>query len=143
MRTVVTACLILILCSAINACKAKEEYIWKSMAVTASAYNSTPAQTANHFSLAAWGDTLRPGMKCIAVSRDLLNMGFEQNTQVKIPGLRGIYLVKDKMHYRWRKRIDIYMGRDIAKAREWGVKKLEIEYAVKRSPKENNSKVAN
>lgn len=135
--------LMLLLCIGINACKAKDEYIWKSRVVTVSAYNSTPSQTANHPSLAAWGDTLRPGMKCIAVSRDLLDLGFEHNTAVKISGLQGIYLVKDKMHYRWRNRIDIYMGLDIVKAREWGIKKRKIQYAVKRSPEQNDREVAN
>ncbi len=143
MKIMVTRILIVAVCMCITACKVKEDYTWKTMDVTVSAYNSVPSQTANHPSLAAWGDTLRPGMKCIAVSRDLLDLGFKYNTTVKIPGLPGIYLVKDKMHYRWRKRIDIYMGKDIGKAREWGKKKLRIEYAVKRSaeltdPEETN-----
>jgi hypothetical protein len=43
-----------------------------SLRVTATAYNSLPGQTDNTPDLAAWGDRLRPGMKAIAVSRDLL-----------------------------------------------------------------------
>ena len=111
-------------------CKKKDVYIWKSLDVTVSAYNSVPWQTSGNPNIAAWGDTLKPGMKCIAVSRDLIRKGLRRDTQVKIEGLEGIYLVKDKMHGRWTNRIDIYMGQDIKKAREWGRKKRTIQYAV-------------
>ncbi|NNE76388.1 MAG: 3D domain-containing protein [Pricia sp.] len=118
----------------------KNDYVWKTREVTASAYNSVRSQTANHPSLAAWGDTLRPGMKVIAVSRDLIPLGLDYNAQVKIEGLDGIYLVKDKMHYRWANRIDIYMGKDIAKAKNWGRKKLKIEFRVKKDKAQNTKK---
>ncbi|PKA96410.1 3D (Asp-Asp-Asp) domain-containing protein [Flavobacteriaceae bacterium MAR_2009_75] len=108
------------------------DYIWKEKIVTASAYNSTVAQTDGQPSIAAWGDTLSPELKAIAVSRDLMRLGIERNTQVKIEGLDGIYLVKDKMHYRWRNKIDIYMGLNVEKAREWGRKKVKIYYRVKK-----------
>ncbi len=81
-------------------------------------------------SVAAWGDTLKPGMKSIAVSRDLIKMGLVHNTMVKIDTFPDTFYVKDKMHSRWRNRIDIYMGKDVKKAREWGRKKLMICYAV-------------
>ena len=58
---------------------------------------------------------------------------FFSNTKVKIEGLDGIYLVKDKMHARWKNKIDIYMGKDIKKAQEWGVKKLSIQYVPKKN----------
>lgn len=120
-------------------CKSQNENrklgIWKSVEVTATAYNSVRYQTSHTPNIAAWGDTLKPGMKCIAVSRDLLEKGIDHNTKVKISGLDGIYLVKDKMHKRWKNKIDIYMGEDIKKAREWGTKKVMMEYPVK--PKEN------
>lgn len=119
-------------------CRSKrKEIIWKEMEVTATAYNSVSWQTANHPNVAAWGDTLKPGMKCIAISRDLLKLGLDHNTPVRIEGLQGIYLVKDKMHYRWRNKIDIYMGQDIQKAREWGRKKVKILYALDANPDEN------
>lgn len=121
------------------ACKTEDKsYIWKSMEVTVSAYNSTIAQTDGQPNLAAWGDTLSPGMKAIAVSRDLVRLGLDHNTQVKIDGLNGIFLVKDKMHKRWQKKIDLYMGTDIKKAKEWGRKKVQIQYRV-----EKNSELAN
>lgn len=105
--------------------------IWDSLMVTASAFNSTPAQTGSgNPNISAWGDTINPGMKVIAVSRDLIKRGLTHNTQVKIDGLDGVFLVKDKMHYRWNNKIDIYMGDDVAKAREWGRKKVKIYYQV-------------
>lgn len=110
----------------------KEKYDWIPLKVTVSAYNSHASQTDGHPNIAAWGDTLIPGMKSIAVSRDLISKGLRYNTMVKIEGLEGIYLVKDKMHFRWRNRIDIYMGNDVSLANEWGKKKLEIQYAVKK-----------
>jgi 3D (Asp-Asp-Asp) domain-containing protein len=69
-------------------------------------------------------------MKCIAVSRDLLKLGMKHNTLVTIEGLDGIFLVKDKMHYRWKNRIDIYMGNNVKEARNWGRKRLEIKYRL-------------
>lgn len=120
-----------------TACNTDDKnYIWKSIEVTVSAYNSTLAQTDGQPNLAAWGDTLVPGMKAIAVSRDLIRLGLDHNTQVKIEGLQGIYLVKDKMHQRWRKKIDLYMGTNIKKAKQWGRKTVQIQYRVKKeSPK--------
>ncbi len=70
-------------------------------------------------------------MRCIAVSKDLLQLGIDYNTAIKIEGLDSLYWVKDKMHSKWRKRIDIYMGKDIKKAKEWGVRKLRIYYVSK------------
>jgi 3D (Asp-Asp-Asp) domain-containing protein len=102
-----------------------------SMEVTASAYNSVPSQTTNDYpALAAWGDRLKPGMKCIAVSRDLIKLGLTHNTKVKIDGLPGTYLVKDKMNKRWQKKIDIYMGDDVVAAKEWGVREVTISWSV-------------
>jgi len=97
------------------------------MELTASSYNSVENQTKKgNIGLAAWGDTLKPGVKAIAVSRDLIKMGFEHNTRVKIKGLDGYYKVMDKMNRRWKKKIDIYMGTDVQKARNWGKKKVTV-----------------
>ena len=114
-------------------CKSEDKnYIWKSKVVTVSAYNTTPAQTDSQSNIAAWGDTLAPNMNVIAVSRDLVQIGLVHNTQVKIEGLDGTYFVKDKMHHRWRNKIDLYMGTDVKKAKEWGKKQLKIQYRVKK-----------
>jgi 3D (Asp-Asp-Asp) domain-containing protein len=51
---------------------------------------------------------------------------------VKIKGDTSIYVVKDKMHSKWKNRIDIYMGEDKEKALQWGRKKITIQYRVKR-----------
>lgn len=114
-------------------CKKEDKtdpYVWKELNVKVSAYNATKAQTDGHPSIAAWGDTLKPGMKCIAISRDLLRLGLKHNSPVKIEGLDSIYLVKDKMHRRKRKQIDVFMGKDIKKARHWGVQRLTIKYGI-------------
>lgn len=117
----------------------KEAYIWETLEVTATAFNSVPSQTDGNPTIAAWGDTLKPGMKSIAISRDLLALGLKHNTMVKIDTFPDIYLVKDKMHWRWRKRIDIYMGLDRKKARQWGKQKVKIQYALENDsiPREN------
>lgn len=114
-------------------CKEEDKadpYVWRELKVKVTAYNSVKSQTDSSPSIAAWGDTLKPNMKCIAVSRDLLRLGLKHNSPVKIEGLDSIYLVKDKMHSRKRKQIDIYMGLDVKKARKWGVKRLTIKYGV-------------
>jgi 3D (Asp-Asp-Asp) domain-containing protein len=101
----------------------------ETIEVTATAYNSLPEQThAEHSDVAAWGDKLEPGVKGIAVSRDLINIGLTYNTEVKIEGLPGTYTVMDKMNKRWTKRIDIYMGQNRDRAIEWGRKKVEITW---------------
>jgi len=103
-----------------------------TMEVTSSAYNSVVSQTTStNPALTAWGDTLKPGMKSIAVSRDLIKLGLTHNTKVSIKGLDGTYLVKDKMNKRWTKKIDIYMGLDIKAAKAWGKQKVTISWDKK------------
>lgn len=104
-----------------------------ALLVTASAFNSTRAQTDAHPTVSAWGDTLEPGMRAIAVSRDLIPLGLDHGAVVRIEGLEGEYVVRDKMAARWEKRIDIYMGDDIAAAREWGTRKLTIYWKAEPS----------
>jgi 3D (Asp-Asp-Asp) domain-containing protein len=110
------------------AASAAADEIERSLVVTATAYNSLPEQTSDEPHLAAWGDRIAPGMKVIAVSRDLIPEGLDRRATVKIKGLPGVYLVLDKMHERWQKRIDIYMGHDLAAARAWGKRKVEIRW---------------
>lgn len=103
----------------------------RTMEVTATAYNSTGSQThRDHPNLTAWGDVLTPGMKAIAVSRDLIPMGLNHNTEVRIEGLPGKWRVLDKMNKRWTEKIDIYMGLDEEAAREWGKRKVTITWKV-------------
>jgi len=98
------------------------------MQVTATAYNSHLSQTSGDPWVTAWGDTLNPEMKAIAVSRDLIDSGLTHGRQVQIEGLPGSYTVRDKMHWRWQKKIDVYMGTNVEKAREWGRKDVTITW---------------
>ena len=47
---------------------------------------------------------------------------------MRIEGLDGIWYVRDKMHRRWRNKIDIYMGEDRDAALEWGRRRVTIHY---------------
>ncbi len=98
------------------------------LTVMASAYNSVADQTNDQPNITAWGDKLKPGMKVVAVSRDLIKKGLTHNTMIEIVGLPGRYRVLDKMHRRWDKKIDIYMGTDVDAALEWGVRPVEIRW---------------
>lgn len=100
----------------------------RSLVVTATAYNSVPSQTSGDPTIAAWGDKLRPGMQAVAVSRDLLALGLTRGTEVEIEGLPGTFVVLDKTSRRLERTIDIYMGEDVAKAREWGRKEVRITW---------------
>lgn len=95
--------------------------------VTATAYTSHAAQTDKTPFLAAWNNRLSPGMKAIAVSRDLLSIyGLRNGTKVRIAGLPGFYRVRDKMNKRYKKRIDVYMGLDRNRALRWGRRSVVI-----------------
>lgn len=108
----------------------ENQYVWESINVLASAYNSLEYQTNSDPHITAFGDSLIPGLKYIAVSRDLLRLGLKHNTPIKIEGLEGVYLVKDKMHSRWENHIDIYMGIDVNAAKQWGRRQVCIEYGI-------------
>ena len=97
---------------------------WLEVDVTA--YNAHRSQTDRNPWLAAWGDQLMPGMKAIAVSRDLLSLGLRHRARVQIDGLPGEYVVLDKTHRRWTRRVDLFMGSDRQKALKWGKRKMRI-----------------
>ena len=92
----------------------------RSLVVTATAYNSVRSQTDGDPFEAAWGDRLKPGVRAIAVSSDLIALGLTRGAAVRIEGLPGTYTVLDRMGRRWHRRIDIYMGTDVHAARRWG-----------------------
>jgi len=106
----------------------------QSLVVNASAYNSLPGQTAGDPNRGAWGDALEPGMKAIAVSRDLLELGLTRGVRVRVEGLPGEYRVLDKMARRWSRKIDLYMGEDVEAARAWGVREVRIHWGPPRAP---------
>jgi 3D (Asp-Asp-Asp) domain-containing protein len=103
----------------------------RSLVVKASAYNSVVAQTNSQPRLTTWGDALELGMKAIAVSRDLIELGLTHGVRVSIEDLPGEYVVRDKMAARWKRKIDIYMGEDVAAARHWGVRSVTIHWRPK------------
>ncbi|WCO03240.1 3D domain-containing protein [Psychroserpens ponticola] len=127
-------CILILLLLILFNCKneAPNIFEWKTLEVTATAYNSLVSQTNNNPYITAFGDSLKPGVRYIAVSRDLLRLGLKHNTLVKVDGLEGTYLVKDKMHSRWTNKIDIYMGTDVNAAKEWGRSKVNISYRVEK-----------
>ncbi len=99
----------------------------RSIKVIATAYTSHKNQTDNTPFLAAWNNRLKPGMKIIAVSEDLIKKyGLTNGVKVKISGLPGYYIVRDKMNKRLRNHIDIYMGVNKRKAMQWGRKKVAL-----------------
>ncbi len=113
------------------ACSQEPEPGAHSLEVTATAYTTRPEETKNYApGITAWGDTLKPGMKAIAVSRDLIKKGLTHLTKVTIDGLPGTYVVRDKMNKRWEKKIDIYMGTDVKKAHHFGKRKVTIHWTV-------------
>ncbi len=99
----------------------------RKLRVQATAYTSHSGQTDSTPFLAAWNNRIRPGMKIIAVSRDLITKyGLGNGKKVRIQGLPGYYTVRDKMNKRYTKRIDIYMGLNRRKALRWGRKRTVI-----------------
>jgi len=103
------------------------EFGKQKLRVTATAFTSHGKQTDATPFLAAWNNRLRPGMKVIAVSRDLIKRyGMRNGTKVRIAGLPGYYTVRDKMHKRFQRRIDIYTGLDRRKALRWGRRSVVI-----------------
>ena len=105
-----------------NACEDQS----RQMQVTATAYTSSVRETDSTPTITAWGNKLKPGMRVLAVSRDLLAMGLTQGTLVNIEGFKGDFIVLDKMNKRWKKKIDIYMGYDRHAALQWGKRLVNI-----------------
>lgn len=100
--------------------------------VKATAYNGVPEQTRPGSSgvIAAWGDQLFDSIPSIAVSRDLLDSGLTRGSIVYVSGFDTPFVVNDKMNKRHRKRIDIYMGKDNRKARNFGIRKVELCFEI-------------
>ena len=71
----------------------EENYTWHKIEVIATAYNSVKSQTDSNPNITAFGDSLKPGMKYVAVSNDLIKKGLKHNTPIKIEGFVDIYFV--------------------------------------------------
>ncbi|MES1941334.1 hypothetical protein T5B8_13910 [Salinisphaera sp. T5B8] len=103
---------------------------WQTLEVTATSFTLAEEETKQgNIGLTAFGDQLEPGDKAIAVSRDLIRLGLTHGTKVRVEGLPGTYTVQDKMHRRWRNKIDILFKKR-KRALEWGRKNIEIQYQV-------------
>ena len=98
--------------------------------VTATAYNSLPGQSAEPGdpTRAASGIRLRPGMRVVAVSDDLFELGLRFGAHLRIEGLEGEWSVADRMAPRWRRRIDVYLGNDLEAARRFGERRVRIRW---------------
>jgi 3D (Asp-Asp-Asp) domain-containing protein len=101
----------------------------RSLVVLATAYNSTHAQTDHRPNKGAWGDQIEPGMKVIAVSRDLIKQGLKRGTKVRIDEIEGEWTVLDRTPSRYKNRIDLYMGLDVEAARQWGRRKVTVRWS--------------
>lgn len=120
--------------------KEKEESIQRNrIRVTATAYNSVVEQCDADPWIAAWNDRLVPGMKIIAISRNLERLGLTRGVRVYIEELDEWFVVMDRMNRRWKDRIDIWMEEDISSARRFGKKHLTIVW--NESEKEETEKV--
>jgi len=88
----------------------------------ATAYNATPDQTDDTPDVCACEDKIRLGI--IAISRDPEKSGLTRGKEVLIEGI-GKVVVMDRIHYRKRNQIDLYME-NYKDAVEFGVKDLTI-----------------
>lgn len=120
--------ILIVLGFAFFSCAAENAPCRKCLQVKATAYNSLPYQTrpGTTGNITAWGDTLHDTIPSIAISRDLLDSGLVYGTMVKIHGYTTPFMVNDKMNRRFNNRIDIHFGKDVKKARKFGVKDLKI-----------------
>jgi len=100
----------------------------RSAVVTATAYNSTPDETEGDPRDTAHGVRLRPGMRVIAVSRDLEARGLGEGTEVEIEGLPGVWRVADRMPEQHTNKIDVYMGDDVERAKQFGKRRVTIRW---------------
>lgn len=99
----------------------------QELLVTAHAYTSSVAETDATPTLSASGTELRPGMRALAVSADLLSMGLAYGTMVEIEGL-GEWVVLDRMGDVHRRSIDLYMGDDRQAALRFGKRRVRIRW---------------
>ena len=60
------------------------------------------------------------------VARPAARSGSATAARVEIDGLPGEYVVLDKTHRRWTRRVDLFMGKDVRKALKWGKRKMRI-----------------
>jgi len=86
----------------------------------------------------ASGHRLKRGDAVVAVSRDLEAAGLKMGTwlYLALPQGGGWFRVEDRMHPRWRKRVDVWMGTSRKDALAFGKRRGRIYFitAVSGSP---------
>lgn len=115
---------------AFTACADEPEM--KCMQVKASAYNSVGSQTriGTDGTITAWGDTLKPEIPSVAISRDLIDSGMVHGTMLYIEGFSEPFKVNDKMNRRFKNKIDLHLGTNVKAARDFGNQKLNICFEI-------------
>lgn len=73
-----------------------------------------------------WGDELKPGIKALAVSPDLVARGLSRGTRVRIEGMPSSYRVRDQLADGTRERVEIFMGTDAASVERFGEHRMQI-----------------
>jgi 3D (Asp-Asp-Asp) domain-containing protein len=128
-RQALLACLLAVLASGCAWFRpARPELPARELEVTATAYTSASGQTDASPRVTAFGIQLKPGMRIVAVSRDLEALGLTQGVRIHIDGLDGDWRVGDRMHERWTRKIDIYFGDDVEAAKRWGNRRVRIHW---------------
>ena len=100
----------------------------KTLTVRALAYTAQSAGGGRAIPKAANGQLLTPDIAAIAVSPDLFEHGLVFDKKVRIEGLEGEFTVMDTMSCRHENTIDIYFGKDVVAARQWGSRELIISW---------------
>lgn len=104
----------------------------QSMDVTVTAYTSSVKECDGDPWVTASGYRLRRGDAVVAVSRDLEARGLKMGTwlYLALPQGGGWFRVEDRMHPRWRRRIDVWMGSSRREALAFGKRRGRIFFSV-------------
>lgn len=103
-----------------------------ALAVTVTAYSPTEEECDEDPYITAYQKPVKEGT--IAISRDLEEeLGWAIGDKVYLTGL-GVFEVWDRMHPRWRKKVDIFFH-DTEKAVSFGVKQARVLKVEKREKK--------
>lgn len=101
----------------------KFRYVIFTLKITA--YSSDRWQCDHDPFVGAWNNPVKDGM--VAVSRDLEKIGITNKCPVIIGGIE--YEISDRMHWRKRKHLDIWM-KSKKEARNWGVQIKEVKILI-------------
>lgn len=103
-----------------------------ALAVTVTAYSPTEEECDEDPYITAYQKPVKEGT--IAISRDLEEeLGWAIGDKVYLTGL-GVFEVWDRMHPRWRKKVDIFFH-DTERAVSFGVKQAKVLKVEKREKK--------